>query len=302
MDNKYIDELMTNKYGEAQLNVLLNKYTTFNIGGPADVLVKPNTEEQISSLVKYCVKENIPFTIIGKGSNLLIRDKGIRGVVILFRENFGEIKIEGNSVTAQAGALLRDVSIKSFENSLSGMEAVSGIPGSVGGAIIMNAGAYGTEMKDIVKTVRCMDRYGKISEYRNEDMDFSYRHSLASEKNFIVLSATFELKKEEKANIYKSFEEFDLKRSSKQPLDRYSAGSTFKRPEGYFASKLIDDAGLRGFTFGKAQVSEKHCGFLINIDDSSCENMLQLIDEVKRVVKEKYDVILEREVKLIGEE
>lgn len=302
MENKYLEELLTNKFGLASTSEHLKDYTTFKIGGPADVLVKPETEEQLSSLVRFCKDNNLPLTLIGKGSNLLVRDKGIRGVVVAMRENFSDIQVKGDEVVAQAGALLRDVAIKSFENELTGMEAVSGIPGSVGGAMIMNAGAYGTEMINIVKSVRCMDSEGNIKEYSNEEMDFSYRHSLASEKGLIVVSATFSLKNGEKEEIYRAFEEFDYKRSSRQPLDRNSAGSTFKRPEGHFASKLIDECGLRGFTVGRAQVSEKHCGFLINIDDSTCENMLKLIDEVKAIVKEKSGIVLEREVKLIGEE
>lgn len=301
MNELIIEELLENKFGNARENVLLNKYTTFNIGGPADVLVEPESEEQISMLVKFCNENELPLTFLGKGSNLLIKDKGIRGVVAVLRENFSDIKVEGNTVTAQAGASLRDTSIQSFENSLTGMEAVSGIPGSVGGAIIMNAGAYGTEMKDIVKSVKCMDKNGEITEYTNEEMDFSYRHSLASEKGYIVISATFELKEGNSPDIYAAFEEFDYKRSSRQPLDRYSAGSTFKRPEGYYASKLIDDAGLRGFTINKAQVSEKHCGFLINIDDATCENMLTLIGEVQKRIKEEFGVTLETEVKILGE-
>lgn len=302
MDQLHINEFLTGNYGDTKKDALLKDYTTFKIGGPADILIEPENEDQISRLVKYCNKNNIDFTIIGKGSNLLIRDKGIRGVVIAMKDNFSEIEVNESLVKAQAGALLRDVSIKSLENRLTGMEAVSGIPGSIGGAIIMNAGAYGTEMKDIVKSVRCMDRDGNIKEYTNEQMDFSYRHSLASEENLIVISVVFDLKKGNEKEIYDAFEDFDYKRSSRQPLDKNSAGSTFKRPEGYFASKLIDDSGLRGFRIKDAMVSDKHCGFLINVENSTCENMLELIDEVKRVVKEKYDVKLEREVKLIGEE
>ncbi|MFM1514684.1 UDP-N-acetylmuramate dehydrogenase [Helcococcus ovis] len=296
------NELLSGKFGDSKENEILRDYTTFKIGGPADILVKPNSEYQLSELVKFCKLNDIPLTIIGKGSNLLIRDKGVRGVVIVLRDNFNEIKIDGLQVTAQAGALLRDVAIVSFSKDLTGLEPVSGIPGSVGGAIIMNAGAYGTEMSNIVKSVRCMEQNGEIREYTNEEMDFSYRHSLASEKGLLVISATFKLEKGEHDEIQQKFKEYDYKRSSKQPLEKNSAGSTFKRPQGHFASKLIDDTGLRGFTVGEAQVSEKHCGFLINIENSSCENMLELIRQVQEKVYEKYNVRLEREVKLIGEE
>ncbi|MFM1539344.1 UDP-N-acetylmuramate dehydrogenase [Helcococcus bovis] len=296
------NELLSGKFGLATENENLKYYTTFKIGGPADILIKPDSESQLSEVVKFCKKNSIPLTVIGKGSNLLVRDKGVRGVVIALKDNFSKIEVNGLEVTAQSGALLRDVAIASFSQNLTGMESVSGIPGSVGGAIVMNAGAYGTEMIDIVKSVRCMDDEGNIKEYTNQEMDFSYRHSLASKKGLLVLSATFLLQKGENQDIQDKFNEYDYKRSSKQPLEKNSAGSTFKRPEGHFASKLIDDTGLRGFTVGDAQVSEKHCGFLINIENSTCENMLELIRQVQEKVYEKYNVKLEREVKLIGEE
>lgn len=296
------NKILSGQFGFAKENENLKEYTTLKIGGPADITVKPENENQIKELLVLCSENKVPVTVIGNGSNLLIRDKGVRGVVILMRENFSKIEVAGNFVEAQSGALLREVSKKSFENELTGLEAVSGIPGSVGGAMIMNAGAYGTEMKDIVESVRCISPEGEIFEFTNSEMDFSYRHSIASDKGLVILSAKFKLKRGNKAEIYEAFEDFDYKRSSKQPLEKNSAGSTFKRPEGHFASKLIDDAGLRGFTVGEAQVSEKHCGFLINLENSTCENFLQLVSEVQNKIKEKYDVVLEREVKLIGEE
>lgn len=301
--NKLIkDRLLSNEFGQATEQELLKEYTTMHIGGPADILVKPETDQQIADLFKLSKKNNIPLTVIGRGSNILIRDKGVRGIVMILRDNYSNIEVEDTIVTAQAGASLRDTAIKSFEHSLTGMEAVSGIPGSIGGAIIMNAGAYGTEMKDIVDSVKVLDTEGNILTLTNKDMDFAYRHSIAESKGYIVLQASYKLEKGIPEVIQKTFEEFDYKRSSRQPLDRYSAGSTFKRPEGYFASKLIDEAGLRGFTVDKAQVSEKHTGFLINIDDATCENMLELIRQVQEKILDIYDVQLEREVKLIGEE
>lgn len=301
MKEKIINEIINGNYGKTSTEEYLKDYTTLRIGGRADIMVFPNDENQISRLVKYCKKVKIPYTIIGLGSNMLVSDKGIRGVVIALRDNFSQIKISNNLVTACSGASLRDTAKASFEKNLTGMEAVSGIPGTVGGAIIMNAGAYGTEMVDIVKKVRCMDKNGNILEFINEEMNFSYRHSVASEKEYIVLSATFELRNGDKKEILEAFEDFDHKRSSKQPLESYSAGSTFKRPEGYYASKLIDDSGLRGFTVKNAMVSEKHCGFLINKGEANCENFLELVEEVKRIVKNRYNVDLEREVKFIGE-
>lgn len=297
-----INRLKEMEIGEIKENVLMKDYTTMKIGGPSDILIEPTTVDQIKKIINIAKETNTPLTIIGNGSNLLVRDKGIRGIVVVLKDNFSNIKVEKNMVTAQAGASLRNTAIKSFEHNLTGMEAVSGIPGTIGGAIIMNAGAYGTEMKDIVSNVICIDRDGNVQNYNNEEMDFSYRHSTASQKDLIVLEVSFELKQGNHDEIIASFEDFDYRRSSRQPLDKNSAGSTFKRPEGHFASKLIDEAGLRGYTVGDAMVSEKHAGFLINIENSTCENMLHLISDVQKIVYDKFEVRLEREVKLIGEE
>ncbi|MDO4605093.1 MAG: UDP-N-acetylmuramate dehydrogenase [Helcococcus sp.] len=297
-----LNRLKEMEIGEIKENILIKDYTTMRIGGPADILIEPNTVDQIKKIISIAKETDTPLTIIGNGSNLLVRDKGIRGIVVVLKDNFSEIKIKENIVTAKAGATLRNTSIKSFENNLTGMEPVSGIPGTIGGAIIMNAGAYGTEMKDIVKNVVTIDRDGNIQNFNNEQMDFAYRHSTASEKDLIVLEVSFELKYGNYDEIIERFKDFDYKRSSRQPLDKNSAGSTFKRPEGYFASKLIDEAGLRGYKVGNAMVSEKHAGFLINVDNSTCENMLHLISDVQKIVYDKFEVRLEREVKLIGEE
>ncbi|MGY3776472.1 UDP-N-acetylmuramate dehydrogenase [Helcococcus sueciensis] len=297
-----LNKLKENGIVKIKENVLMRDYTTMKIGGPADVLIEPNSIDQIQKIINIAKETNTPLTIIGNGSNLLVRDKGIRGIVVVLKDEFSQITVKENMLTAQSGATLRAAAIESFEKKLTGMEAVSGIPGTVGGAIIMNAGAYGTEMKDIVKNVVCIDRDGNIQNFNNEEMDFSYRHSTASEKDLIVLEVSFELKPGKYEKIIEDFKEYDNKRSSRQPLDKNSAGSTFKRPEGYFASKLIDDAGLRGYRVGNAMVSEKHAGFLINIEDSTCENMLHLIEDVQKRVYDKYKVKLEREVKLIGEE
>lgn len=302
MNKEIIEELFSGKYGEAKEGQLLKDYTTMKIGGEADIMLFPSKVEEVANIIDFTKEKNIPLTIIGNGSNLLVRDKGIRGVVLAFKDNFSDITIEGNKVRALSGALLRNVAIKSFESNLTGMEPVSGIPGSLGGAIIMNAGAYGTEMKDIVESVLVMDADAKLIRLTNEEMKFSYRNSIAEEKHYVVLEATFSLLEGDREKIYEEFEKFDYLRSSRQPLEKNSAGSTFKRPEGYFASKLIDESGLRGFTIGRAQVSEKHTGFLINMDDSSCENMLKLISEVQGIIFKKHGVKLEREVKLIGEE
>ena len=299
---KDLAELKSGKYGDFIENEAMKNQTTFKVGGPCDLLMRPKDEKEIRDIVLYCKENDIPLTLLGNGSNVLVRDKGIRGVVIKFDKNFNEISIDGEYLTAQAGALLSTASKTSFAESLEGMEGLSGIPGSVGGAIYMNAGAYGTEIKDVAYSVRCMDLDGNIHEFNNEEMDFGYRHSTVSEKDLICLTATFKLKKGNYEEIMARFKDFDYKRTSKQPLEKHSAGSTFKRPEGYFASKLIDDAGLRGYTYKRAQVSEKHCGFLINMDDATFDEVMGLITRVQDIVKEKFGVTLETEVKIIGEE
>lgn len=280
----------------------MKNHTTFQIGGNADVFFKPKTEEELKRVLQICKQNNVNIFVKGNGSNLLIREKGIRGVVIEFMENFNKIEVDGNFVIAQSGASLSEVSKFSFEQSLTGMEQVSGIPASVGGAMRMNAGAYGTEMKDIVDSVRVMDLSGEVYEFKNSEMKFGYRSSIVEEKNLIVLSAKFKLSKGNKEDILAAFRDYDYRRSSKQPLESPSAGSTFKRPEGYYASALIEEAGLKGFSNGAAQVSQKHSGFIINTGKATCEEVLGLIEKVQKIVYEKYSVNLETEVKIVGEE
>ena len=295
------EKLTTGEYGNFLLNEPMKNHTTFKVGGPADLLIMPKTEDDLISIVKYCNSEQIPYMVIGNGSNLLITDKGIRGVVIKLGDNFAQISIEGDRIKAQAGALLRTVALESFEVSLTGMEEISGIPGSIGGAMVMNAGAYGGEISFVVDKVRCLTREGEIQEFEEDEMEFGYRQSVVSKRNLIVIDVELQLKKGNYEEIIEKFNDFDNRRTTKQPLDRNSAGSTFKRPEGYYASKLIDDAGLRGYTYKRAQVSEKHCGFLINMDDSNYEEVSTLIEQVKKIVKDKFGVDLETEIKIIGE-
>ncbi|MGF0040108.1 UDP-N-acetylmuramate dehydrogenase [Peptoniphilaceae bacterium SGI.131] len=302
MENKDIEELKKEIYGQAFIDEPMKNHTSFRVGGPADLLVKISSEDQLARLVKYCNVNNIPFMVKGNGSNMLVRDGGIRGVVVEMSKSFSKIDIEGFKVEAQAGALLSTLAKATFKQELTGMEAVSGIPASVGGAVAMNAGAYGTEMKDIVESVRCMDMEGNIFELSNEEMKFRYRGSLVFDKKLIVLSARFLLEKGDPSTIEAAYADYNYRRTSKQPLDKYSAGSTFKRPEGNFASALIDRAGLRGFTHKRAQVSEKHCGFLINMNDATCQEILELVGKVQDVVYDKFSVKLEMEVKVIGED
>lgn len=299
MDYKSIYENV--KVGEVFYDHPLKDYTTFGIGGKADVLVKPTSEDELRNILKINHKFAIKTTVIGRGSNLLISDKGIRGTVIVLADNYSNITVEGEVLSALAGTSLNEAALCAIENHLSGMEEISGIPGSVGGAVAMNAGAYGGEIKDICILVKAFDFEGNEYEFTNSDMHFSYRHSKIFEQDLIVSSASFKLKAGNYDEIIEKYQDFTNRRISKQPLDRKSAGSTFKRPVGSYASKLIDECGLRGYRVGECQVSEKHCGFIINVDKATCTDMLSFIEEVSRIVSEKTGFVLEREVKLIGE-
>ena len=280
----------------------MSKHISFRVGGPADILVKPSSEDQIKDILTFAKKENIPYLIIGNGSNLLVRDGGIRGIVIKIAENFNDFSIEGTTVTAQSGAMLSFMGKAIMRNNLTGFEFAAGIPGTLGGAIAMNAGAYGGEMKDIVKSVRLIDSQGNIVELSNEEMQFAYRKSILSKEEYIVLSAVMELKKGNYEEIRDIMKDLTNKRVTKQPLNLPSAGSTFKRPEGYFAAKLIEDCGLKGLTLRGAQVSDKHCGFVVNLGGAQAKDILDLIYVVKITVYSKFGVMLEEEVKILGEE
>ena len=264
-------------------------------------MIEVEEEYQLVNLVKFNRKNNIETTIIGNGTNILVTDKGIRGCVIIISKNYDRISVEGNLLKVSAGALLSKASKFSFKNSLTGMEEVSGIPGTVGGAVAMNAGAYGVEMKDIIKSVKLISKDGDIIELSNSQMDFSYRHSKVFDDDLIVSESTYELKNGNQEEIYEKYNDFTNRRVTKQPLEKKSAGSTFKRPVGSFASKLIDDCGLRGYRKGDCQVSEKHCGFLINNGNATYKEMIDFIEEVASIVFEKTGFKLEREVKVIGE-
>ena len=285
-----------------KLDEPMKKHISFKVGGPADILVKPKTEEEIKNIIKFIREENIPYEIIGNGSNLLVRDGGIRGVVIEISNNFNDFKIEGNKVSIQAGAILSVIGKAVMREGLTGFEFAAGIPGTLGGAIAMNAGAYGSEMKDIVTSVRLLDIEGNIVEYTNEQMKFEYRRSLLTDVEFIVLSVNIELKEGNQDDIKNKMKEFTQSRVTNQPLNLPSAGSTFKRPEGYIAAKLIDESGLKGLTLRGAQVSSKHAGFVVNIGDATALDILHLMHIVRTIVKTKYGVDLEAELKIIGED
>lgn len=302
IDQKIIDEI---KYRISSERVLtdepMSKHTTFRIGGNADVFVSISNETELVELIAYLKEEQVPYYIIGNGSNLLVSDKGFEGVIIEIGSNYKDIRVRDNQIIARAGALLSAVSHVALENNLAGMEFASGIPGTVGGAIIMNAGAYGGEMKQVASQIKAIMPDGTIKILSNEDMKFEYRNSRAKKEGFVILQVTYQLTKGEREVIDGIMRDLNMKRRDKQPLEYPSAGSTFKRPEGYFAGKLISDAGLKGFSIGGAQVSEKHAGFLINKDNATSADMYKLIMEVRDRVKESTGVELEPEVIFLGD-
>lgn len=287
-DNVHVDEEM-------------KKHTTFRIGGPADFYVLPHSKDEIGRVVQVCKNAEEPFYVLGNGSNLLVGDKGYRGVIIQIFKNYSDIIIEGTQITAKSGALLSKVAKKALDAGLTGFEFASGIPGTIGGAVVMNAGAYGGEMKDVILSATVMTPEGSIQKLSNQELQLGYRTSLVARQNDIVLEVRLGLKKGNSDEIRDLMEELKNKRVTKQPLEYPSAGSTFKRPEGYFAGKLIMDAGMRGFSVGDAQVSEKHCGFVINKGDASARDIVALMEEVTGRVKEQFGVTLEPEVKRLGE-
>ncbi len=277
------------------------KHTTFRIGGPAQAFVTPQTTEELGQIVLLCNAEKTPFFMLGHGSNLLVGDGGMEGVVIQLYNNYSNFMIEGTTVKAQAGIMLCKLGQEIKDAGLTGFEFAAGIPGTLGGAIMMNAGAYGGEMKDIVSSVQLMDLNGNLFEKSGEEMEFAYRHSIVEEQHYIVLGAVLELQHGDRNAIADRMEELAVARKTKQPLEFPSAGSTFKRPEGYFAGKLIMDAGLQGYQVGGAQVSEKHCGFVVNKGNATAADVIQLITDVKQKVYDRFQVELEPEVKMVGE-
>lgn len=282
-------------------NESMKNHTTFRIGGPARLFVAPDSVDKLKNVIAFCKEKDIKVFIIGNGSNLLVSDKGLEGVVIQIYRNFSGITINGNEIIAQSGELLSSVAAKAMENSLTGFEFASGIPGTLGGAVVMNAGAYGGEMSRIVKSVTILNQNNEIQVLNSDELNFGYRKSAISAGNDIVLSVAISLQKGDKEQIRAKMEELRDKRVSKQPLNYPSAGSTFKRPEGYYAGKLIMDAGFKGYRVGGAQVSEKHCGFVINTGDAKASDVIELTNEIKKKVLEEKNISLELEVKMIGE-
>lgn len=301
MNDQFLTELQNVMGGSGIfMEEPMKKHTTFRVGGPADVLVQPD-ETALAAILALCRQYHVSYSFIGNGSNLLVGDKGIRGVVIEMTDPMGNIEVDGTKITAQAGAMLSKIANTAASNGLGGMEFAAGIPGSVGGAVVMNAGAYGGEMKDIIERVYVLDENGAQLELDRTALDLSYRHSCIPDKKYIVTKVVLELVPRNEAEIRSEMKELNEKRAEKQPLQYPSAGSTFKRPEGYFAGKLIMDAGLRGYQVGGAQVSEKHCGFVINKGDATAADICQLMQDVSDKVQAQFGVVLEPEVKMIGE-
>ncbi|MCU9615104.1 UDP-N-acetylmuramate dehydrogenase [Caldibacillus lycopersici] len=279
----------------------LRNHTYTKLGGKADFFITPNTYEEVAGIVQYCKKKLTPLTLIGNGSNLIVRDGGIRGIVLSLK-NFHSITADNNTITAQSGAAIIDVSRKALEAHLTGLEFACGIPGTVGGALYMNAGAYGGEVKDVLDHCIVVDKQGKLQTRTASELELSYRHSNIEEKGDIVLEATFQLKPGKFNAIKEMMDDLTYRRESKQPLEYPSCGSVFKRPPGYFAGKLIQDSNLQGTRLGGAEVSKKHAGFIVNVDNATATEYISLIEHVQKTVKEKFNVALEREVRIIGED
>lgn len=277
-------------------------HTSLHIGGEADYFAEPGTTDELCALLGLCKKEGMPYYIIGNGSNLLVSDLGYRGLIIKLGDSFSKLWVneDNNRITAQAGVLLSRLSNEAALHSLTGLEFASGIPGTLGGAVTMNAGAYDGEMKQCLTGARILDEDGGIRELEAGELELGYRSSILQRKNYILIEADLKLNKGDEHLIREKMRELNAKRRDKQPLDQYSAGSTFKRPQGYFAGKLISDAGLRGYRVGAAAVSEKHCGFIVNTGNATAKEFLTVLQDVIRIVEEKYGVRLEPEVKFLG--
>lgn len=296
-------ERITKAFPEANIkkDEPLSNYSYTKTGGPADVLFFPSSIGELVDMMSFIKKEDCKLTVLGNASNLIVKDGGIRGITII-TTSIKDISSDGERVTAGAGAAIINVSQEALKKELTGLEFACGIPGSIGGAIYMNAGAYGGEVQDCVESVTVLTREGEVRTHTNEEMDFSYRHSYLMEQDDIVLSVTFKLEKGDVDEIKAKMDELTYLRTSKQPLEYPSCGSVFKRPEGYFTGKLIQDAGLQGLVHGGAQVSEKHAGFIVNIDNATATDYQELIKHIQDEIYRIYKVKLEREVRIIGDD
>lgn len=300
MDN--ISKRFCGIVGEEQVKEqeLMKKHTTFRVGGPARYYICPRTVQEVQQVLQVCKENGLPFFIVGNGSNLLVSDEGYDGVILQMFRNYNDIIVEGTNIRAQSGALLSKVANQALGHGLGGFEFAAGIPGTLGGAVTMNAGAYGGELKQVLKEATILDDQGQIQVLSVDELHLGYRTSIVKERNYIVLEAVLQLQEKPEDEIRELMEDLQQRRSQKQPLEYPSAGSTFKRPEGHFAGKLIMDSGLQGYCVGGACVSDKHCGFVINKDNANAAEIYQLMQDVRKVVHEKFGIWLEPEVKLVG--
>ena len=304
MDTTYYADIFSKAVGMDSIlfNEPMSKHTTYKIGGKCDVMLLPKNDDEVLALIKLCRHNNTPFYVIGNGSNLLVKDGGVRGAIIKISTKMSEVKACGNRIIAQAGALLGNVVKVAYEYGLSGLEFATGIPGAIGGAITMNAGAYGGNMQQVVVSVRACDTEGNIVELTADELNFGYRQSVVRSNKLTVLSCELELIPGSKTEIKEKMDTLSAKRRAMQPLSLPSCGSVFKRPEGYYIGKLIEDAGLKGTTVGGAQVSQLHANFIVNIDNATAKDVLDLIEVVKKRVFETFNVQIETEVIVIGED
>jgi len=284
-----------------RINELMSKHTSFKIGGTADILVTPGNIDELQQTLKFCNQERIPFFIFGMGSNILVTDNGFRGVAIKLGKNFKDMTLNENQIEAKAGIRLSELARRAAQNSLSGLEFAEGIPGSLGGAIVMNAGAYGGEIKDVVKKVSVMNYQGEIKELNNTELDFGYRTSILQKSDYIVIGALLELSHDNREDILERMQNYARRRREKQPLDLPSAGSTFKRPPGFYVGTIIEEMGLKGYKIGGAQISDKHAGFIVNTGNATAKDVLNLIAFIQENAKKVYNIDLEPEIKIIGE-
>ena len=298
-----LKNLFSNIYSkdEVKINALMKEHINFEVGGPADILLIPSKVEQIIESIKICKENNIPYFVMGNGSNLLVKDGGIRGVVIKLT-GLTNLEVKDEEIKADCGVMLKELSDKALENSLTGLEFACGIPGSVGGAVFMSAGAYNGEIKNVIKEAEVITSSGEIITLSKDELELGYRTSKVMKDNSIVINATFKLEKGNKEEIKETIDDLTQKREEKQPLEYPSAGSTFKRPEGYFAGKLIQDSGLKGYSIGGAAVSSKHSGFVINKGNATAKDILDLIAYIQEKVKKQFGVELHTEVRIIGED
>lgn len=297
--SKIIDELAQIQNLKLEQNVMLKKYTTFKVGGPADIFITPRTEQALKSLTRIINESEQSYFVLGKGSNIIVGDKGYDGVII-YTGQLDKIKVDNNTIVAQSGATLKDIAEIAQDHSLTGMEFASGIPGSLGGAVFMNAGAYGGEMNDIIQKVSAVDQKGQKKVMPKKELNLSYRSSIFQENEYIILDAFLELKKGKKENIRAKMDKLERKRKNKQPLEYPSAGSSFKRPEDHYTGPLIEKANMKGYQIGGAQVSEKHAGFIINKGNATAQDIIKLIQKIQKEVYAISGVKLKPEPKFLG--